>query len=103
MAATCSPCTSYVSKGTREIQYFWAGIPHEVFGADGKMVRAVTESGRNVIIPVPEGMDGKTWAFQHLVLGRLWFFNLPNYLAASPDALLIPREVAAKDGLNLSK
>ena len=28
-----------------------------------------------------------------LALGHLWFFNVPNYLAASPDALLVPREI----------
>ena len=34
---------------------------------------------------------------------NLSFFNLPNYLAASPNALLLPREVAVKDGLNIQK
>ena len=97
------PMYFYVPKGTKNIQYFWNGIPHEVFGPDGKQVKAVTETGRYVIIPVPEGMDGRPWSFQHLVLGRLWFFNLPNYLAASPNALLIPREVAVKDGLKVSE
>ena len=48
---------------------------------------------------VHAGSQGQVWSFTQLCLGRLWFFNLPNYLAASPDALLVPQEVAAKDGL----
>ena len=37
-------------------------------------------------------MDGQAWSFNRLALGRLIFFTCPNYLAASPDALLAPRE-----------
>jgi len=42
--------------------------------------------------------------FRHSRLRRvpprhLWFFNCPNLLPASPDALLVPVEVADADGL----
>jgi len=39
-------------------------------------------------------MDGQAWSFTHLALGRLLFFTCPNYLAASPEALLVPKEVS---------
>ncbi len=89
----------YVPKGTRQIQYFWEGGPHKVLGPDGALVTTVTSRGTHVKIDVPEGADGKAWSFSELSLGHLWFFNVPNYLAASPEALLVPREVAARDGL----
>jgi gluconolactonase len=89
----------YVPRGLKEIVYFWDGRPHEVWGPDGKLAAKVTESGKFIRVPVPEGASGKAWSLNRLALGRLWFFNVPNYLAASPDALLIPREVARADGL----
>lgn len=30
---------------------------------------------------------------------RLWFFNAPNGIAASPNALLLPKDLVVKDGL----
>ncbi len=89
----------YVPKGTRELGYYWSGGPHTVRGPDGAAVRKVETSGAFVTVPVPEGADGKPWHFTELALGHLWFFNVPNVLAASPGALLVPREVAARDGL----
>jgi hypothetical protein len=89
----------YVPKGTKEIQYYWDGGPHEVNGPDGKRLAEITARGEFVRIAVPTGSDGQVWSFTKLCLGRLWFFNVPNYLAASPEALLVPRDVAVNDGL----
>ena len=86
----------YVPTGTKRIDYYWKGGPHEVRGPEGKVVSKVTSSGAFVRLPVPPGADGKAWSLTKLCLGHLWFFNVPNYLAASPDALLIPREAAGK-------
>jgi Domain of unknown function (DUF4838) len=83
----------FVPKGTEHIDYFWEGSPHEVLGPDGKMVAKVTERGKYVRVAVPPGTDGKAWSLARLALGQLRFANVPNYLAASPDALLVPREV----------
>ncbi|MFI5378789.1 MAG: DUF4838 domain-containing protein [Tepidisphaerales bacterium] len=89
----------YVPRGTRQIRYYWLGGAHNIHGPGGRPVIDVSSSGRFVSIPVPEGEDGKPWSFSQLALGHLWFFNAPNMLAASPDALLIPRELSQKDHL----
>jgi len=86
-----------VPKGTKELQYYWDGHPHEVHGPDGKLQASVTTKGKFVRLRVLEGSDGKVWSLEKLCLGRLWFFNAPNYLAASPDALLAPRELAGSE------
>ena len=89
----------HVPRGTRQIDYYWRGGPHKVLGPDGKVVREVAVNGEFVSIPVPEGADGRPWSFTQLALGHLWFFNLPNVLAASPQALLLPAEVVKEDGI----
>jgi len=86
------PMFFYVPKGTREFHYFWDGGPHEVRGPDGKVIAKVNERGKFITVAVPEGADGQAWSFGRLALGHLWFLDVPNYLAASPDALLVPRE-----------
>jgi hypothetical protein len=99
----------YVPKGTKNIEYYYTktafhpGGPHQVLDPSGKLQKAVDVNGDYVTVPVPAGMDGKLWRFHEPVLGFFWFNNVPNYFAASPDALLIPREVAAKDGLALRR
>jgi hypothetical protein len=89
----------YVPKGTKKVEYYWMGGPHKVLGPDGKVVMDVKSNGEFVSIPVGEGMDGKAWSFTQLALGHLWFFNVPNVLAASPGALVLPREVVEGEGL----
>jgi hypothetical protein len=100
---TMPPLYFYVPKGTRQIEYFWAGGAHKVVGPDKKVVQEVKTNGDFVIVTVPDGMDGKVWSFAQFALGRLWFFNIPNYVAATPNALLIPREVVQADGLTVRK
>jgi len=46
-------------------------------------------------------MDGKLWRFGHFQLLDMWFYNIPNYVAGSPNSLQVPREVAQADGLNI--
>jgi hypothetical protein len=89
----------YVPRGVRRIDYYWRGGPHKVVGPEGKVVKEVTSSGEFVSVAVPEGADGKAWSLSELALGQLWFFNVPNGLAASPGALLVPREVVEGDGI----
>ena len=99
-AGWMQPMYFYVPKGTRELQYYWSGEPHWVHGPDGTKLMEVESDGAFVKIPVPDGADGKTWHFTRMQLGHLWFFNAPNYLAASPAALLVPKELAQRDGLS---
>ena len=87
------PMHFYVPKGTRQVQYFWSGGPHKVRGPDGRVIAEVSATGEFITIPVPDGTDGRAWHMTELALGHLWFFNVPNVLAASPEALLIPREL----------
>lgn len=90
----------YVPKGIKQIQYFIDNsTPHELYGPDGKLIKKVEGDDVFITVQVPEGLDGKVWSVRHLALGQLWFFNIPSYLAASPDALLIPKEIAEKDNL----
>jgi hypothetical protein len=98
-AGWMQPMHFYVPKGTKELQYYWAGGPHWVHGPDGGKLKRVETSGKFVRVPVPAGADGKTWSFSELALGHLWFFNAPNRLAATPASLLIPKELADRDGL----
>lgn len=97
----------YVPKGVKTIEYYYIrtnfhpGGPHKVVDPSGAIAKNVDVNGDYVTVPVPAGMDGKLWRFRDPVLGFFWFNNVPNYFAASPDALLIPREVAMKDSLAL--
>ncbi|MBE0536333.1 MAG: DUF4838 domain-containing protein [Phycisphaerae bacterium] len=90
------PMYFYVPAGTQQIHYYWKGGPHEVYGPDGVLLHQTETSGRFITIDVPPGADAKAWSIRKLALGHLWFFNIPNYLAASPDALLIPTDALAK-------
>ena len=98
-AGWMQPMHFYVPKGTRELHYYWYGQPHRIHGPDGAILKEVSITGEFVKVPVPAGADGKTWHFTQIMLGRLWFFNAPNFLAASPAALLVPKELVKKDGL----
>jgi hypothetical protein len=87
----------YVPRGTRTIDLF-AGHRVTLYTPDGRLVYEQKEGGVNARVAVPEGADGAVWSCEPHV-GRVWFFNVPGVLAASPDALLVPREVATRDGL----
>lgn len=89
----------YVPKGTKALQYFWNGGPHKLLGTDHKPVAEIAVDDEVVSLPVPAGMDGTLWSLSPRAHSQLWFFDAPNCLAASPEALLLPREVVARDGL----
>ena len=89
----------YVPKGTKQIDYYWDGHPHVVLDPEQNLALKVSAFQEFISVPVPVGQDGKLWYFSGLWPSRFGFFNIPNYIAASPDALLVPREVAAADGL----
>lgn len=101
----------YVPKGTKQIEYYYRrepwqfGGPHQIVNPNGDVVKTVDVDGDYVSIPVPAGMDGKAWKIggPSFGLGRFVFFSVPNYLSPSPAAMLVPREVALKDGLNVRR
>jgi hypothetical protein len=94
----------YVPKGVRKLEYFMqGGGAHTVIGPDGQDKAKVLQLNDFVTVPVPEGMDGKLWRLNEAPFGKFHFLNAPSYLAGSPNALLVPREVAERDGLQIRK
>ncbi|MDQ3621698.1 MAG: DUF4838 domain-containing protein [Verrucomicrobiota bacterium] len=89
----------YIPKGTRALQYFWDGGPHKLLGPDKKPIAEVKVDDEVVTVPVPEGKDGHVWSLSPRAHAQLWFFNAPNVIAASPEALMLPRELAKRDGV----
>lgn len=89
------PVFFYVPAGTRQLQLFWEGgnLRPRVHRPDGEIMTEIEANGSYVSIPVPDGLDGRAWYFTRFAPKRLWFANAPNYLAASPQALILPREV----------
>lgn len=98
----------YVPKGTKTIDYYYRRSPwqfggaHQITDPAGKAVDVAVD-GDYVSIPVGAGMDGKLWKIggPSFGLGYFHFFNVPNYFSPSPAAMLLPREIAAKDGLKI--
>ena len=104
----------YVPKGTRNI-YLYANKGGDKFGLcrpDGKWVGAdakdakpenrfcyLPADGRYMTIAVAPGNDGKVWSAFLLNRGTFHFFNIPNVLSFTASGVLVPREVAVKDGL----
>ncbi len=90
----------YVPVGTREIVMYGALRQRYASGwhpAEGETIDwddIRHEQGFSVI-PVPEGRDGKLWAFgtRH-DNPELRFLNIPGYLAYHPSELLLPRDYA---------
>jgi len=90
----------YVPKGTKQLQYFWNGYTHEIYGPTGKPLEKIKGHGVIATIPVPEGMDGQVWSMR-AELQSAWFMNIPNVVAATQQSLMIPRKLAEKDGLQI--
>jgi hypothetical protein len=89
----------YVPKGTQQVQLFYSGGPCKVLGPDRKPIAEITVRDEVVTIPVAAGTDGQCWSLAPHGHSQLWFFNVPNCLAASPSALLLPRSLVDRDGL----
>jgi hypothetical protein len=92
----------YVPRGTRQIIYHANAGPHLVRRPDESVAMEVPRGTGNIIrVPVPPGSDGQCWHFDKLVLGQVWFYNVPNYVAVSPASLLVPLDVIQRDGLTV--
>jgi len=103
----------YVPKGTKEIQFYanrsnlfgicqpdgaWVGQDRPGKNPYG-IARSIEGNGTFQVIPVLPGMDGKVWSSVDMVSGSFYFFNIPNLLFVRPGDVIVPREVAVKDGL----
>ncbi len=99
----------YVPKGTRQIDYYYKqapwqfGGPHDLIAPDGQVVKHVAVNGDYVSAAVPAGADGKVWSIGGTTfgLGQFRFFDVPNYFSPSPGKMLLPRDVAERDGLKM--
>ena len=76
---------------------------YQVRNAGGEVMQEITIDRKVHTVPVKPGDDGSPWSITGLSLARLYFFNIPNYVAASPNALMVPREVAVADKLIIVK
>lgn len=88
------PVFFHVPAGTKQLTMFWEGgnLKPRVHRPDGEIVREIDANGSYVTIDIPAGMDGQAWHFTRFAPQRIWFANAPNYLAASPAALVLPRD-----------
>ena len=96
------PMYFYVPKGVKSLQYF-ATNPHTILGPDGTEQKKVTVANDWISIPVPPGMDGKPWQMRDATPMWFYFSNVPSYISPTPEGLLVPREIAVKDGLAVRK
>jgi hypothetical protein len=99
----------YVPKGTKNI-YLFANNGGARFGIrqpDGKWVGGNAEGlkadGFYLTIPVPPGMDGKVWTALKINGdgSNVHFFNVPDVMSFSSDGVLVPEDVAERDGLGI--
>ena len=92
------PVFFYVPKGTKQLQFFWEGgrLKPRLFNPEGQQAAEIADNGRYVFIDIPEGMDGQAWHFRRFAPRNFWFANAPNHLAASPGALILPKDALAE-------
>ncbi|MGM0487797.1 MAG: DUF4838 domain-containing protein [Planctomycetota bacterium] len=87
----------HVPEGTRRLAYYVEGTAHAVVDSDGEeAVTVEAQPGNVVVVDVPGGQDGTVWCLRDLKFRRLWFYNCPNYLAALPQDMMVPREVGGE-------
>jgi len=99
----------YVPKGTRNIQFHWYADGGtggcQVRDPDNKVVGSVIMpvgiGGALATFAVADGHDGKLWSLHHFHFARLEAVNFPNFLSMSPHMMMVPREVAIRDGLSI--
>ena len=97
----------YVPKGTKEFHYYAGNdtYEYEVNGPAGKTIATFKMDGEIKTVQVPADLDGRQWSFGHPSNGfqprQFYFYNLPNWLSSAPNALLVPRNIAIKDGLKI--
>jgi hypothetical protein len=87
----------YVPKGTKTVGGFSDGSG-TMESASGKVVYKFSTRAEYFSVPVPTGEDGKLWKFDRCSGPRL-LMTVPPYVARSPNELLLPAEVVARDAM----
>ena len=84
----------FVPSGTARIGLYADIGGGRLVQPDGKKAKDFSGGvpGRFLSVGVPEGMDGKLWKFEFMA-GKISLLNVPPYLAARPDELLLPAEL----------
>ncbi len=86
----------YVPKGTKIIGLF-AGEHGEVRDSEDRPQFWLNGRERNFYgVAVPEGQDGKVWRVRY-ARGAVRLLTVPPYFGRTPQDLLLPKEVVAKD------
>jgi hypothetical protein len=88
------PVFFQVPKGTRQLQFYWEGgrMKPRLHDPTGRVVAEITDNGTYVTVDIPAGMDGQPWHFTRFAPRHFWLANAPNHLAASPSALILPKD-----------
>jgi len=88
----------YVPKGAREVAGF-AGRTSggEIVDSSGRVLYTFDgKRARLFVIPVPEGQAGTVWLVRNTMFAKL-LLTVPSAFARSPQELLLPAEVVARD------
>lgn len=94
------PLCFFVPRGTRAfvLRLHAAGTSSSdirIYGPDGQLLSDEKNlpSGWDISVTVPEGADGKIWAFSLKSLrSTIQLLGVPPYVARRPDELIVPRE-----------
>jgi len=88
----------YVPRGTKVVGGYATTNNGSLLDGDGNQVFSFEdlEQAGHFSVPVAEGQDGKLWKLERCSGARL-LMTVPPYLAASPEDLLLPREVVKRD------
>ena len=84
----------YVPKGLGKLALFQeSAYPIEVRDSTGQVHQG---KGRKlIVIDVPPGQDGKVWSIsKYKAWTGLRLLNVPQAFSFSPDAILVPKELA---------
>lgn len=90
----------YVPKGTKKIIMYVGSGSLTIKNPKGKKLFNGFVHGDFIEVKIPPEQDGKVWSLSGK-MRNIWFFNLPNILSKKPSQLIIPEELAKKDGLEI--
>ena len=109
---TQSPAYFYIPKGTKSLDFEVWGRPADKVlqlytGLPGTGLKpcrkvALVKEGTQKVALNP-GEDGSIASFSGNLFNMPQLYSVPQLWSKSPDALLVPREIAGADGLNILK